>query len=129
MGPYKTETRKRVHISKTQEESPADRNAVKDIDFTATYGKDVANKCSSKQVSRPRNSVKTKKLRYKSFCHYYACYYMFVGCITIFFLVVLLALHLIRCMVFHAETPLFKCFADIQFGPPQQLPNLKRAED
>jgi hypothetical protein len=112
-----------------------ENNNASDIDFAAVYG-GATGRSSNKQTSidgvrtseKTRNE-KTPKIRYKSVCAYYTCYFTFVGAVSLFFLALFLMLHFVRCLVLHSDTPVFTCFIDLPLAPSPRVPNFTlRAE-
>jgi hypothetical protein len=106
----------------------------KDIDFTEVYGGAPSRRSSKKKTSlyvAAGNSEQTSttKIRYKSFFAYYTCYFMFVGSVSLFFLAICLALHFVRCLILHSDTPVLTCFADLPLGQSPRVPNFTLPAD
>jgi hypothetical protein len=103
----------------------------KGIDFAEVYGGASSRRNVKKKIVPTGDSEKTTttKIRYKSFFAYYTCYFMFVGSVSLFFLAVCLALHFVRCLVLHSDTPVFTCFADLPLGPSNRVPNFTLPAD
>jgi len=74
--------------------------------------------------SRPRRGRRHEKLHYNGVCGYYICYSIFVSVVGLALIVVLLALHLARCVVgssdHYPHEAVYDCFVSLRLGHAQR---------
>jgi len=62
-----------------------------------------------------------EKIRYNGACGYYICYSIFVSIVGLIFLLVLLTLHLARCILAVSDKSIYDCFMSLRLGPDARL--------
>jgi len=97
--------RHRRHKQQQQQQEPSDGSA-------------EATACKKK--SRSDRQRRREKIRYNGACGYYICYSIFVSLVGLTLLVVLLALHLVRCVVVVSDKSVYDCFIAFELGHAQQ---------
>jgi len=73
-----------------------------------------------KKKSRTDRQRRKEKIRYNGVCGYYICYSIFVAVVGLMLLVVLLTLHLIRCIVVVSDKSVYDCFIAFELGHTQR---------
>ena len=100
-----------VHQNQQQ---PQQRDEV-GVEATAT-----ATACRHKSTTNSRQRAR-QKIRYNGPCGYYICYTIFVSIVGLAFLVVLLTLHLARCLlVVTGHQSVYDCFIGLRLDHTQQ---------
>jgi len=84
----------------------------------ASVGSVEATACKKKSHSERQR--RKEKIRYSGACGYYICYSIFVSLVGLTLLVVLLTLHLVRCVFVVSDKSVYDCFIALELGHAQQ---------
>ena len=71
---------------------------------------------SQQCAGRNRRQRRTERVRYNGACGYYICYSIFVSIVGLMLLLLLLTLHLARCVIFVSDKSTYDCFISLTLG-------------